>query len=180
MLKWFVFAGNEMAVKIGVVDTTFARVDLGAIACSAIAASGEDVRVVRVTVPGVKDLPVACKKLIDEESCASIVALGMPGPKPIDKMCAHEASLGIIHAQLLANKHILEVFVHEDEAESSRELVEICRDRVKKHSLHAVKLALGESLSKNAGLGLRQGKEDAGPVAEGFGLASGGASGFSH
>ena len=46
----------------------------------------------RVTVPGIKDLPVACKKLIEERHCGLVIALGMPGGKEKDLMCAHEAS----------------------------------------------------------------------------------------
>ena len=157
-----------MALKIGVADTTFSRVDLGAIALGAIRASGEDVEVVRVTVPGVKDLPVACKKLIEEDGCGVAMALGMPGAKPIDKMCAHEASLGLIQAQLLTNIHIVEVFVHEDEGNSESDLLSLCRERASKHAKNALALLLHpHSLAKGAGMGRRQGRPDAGPVAAG-------------
>ena len=50
------------------------------------------------------------------------MALGMPGPMPIDKTCSHEASQGLINVQLMVNKHIIEVFVHIDEAETEKEL----------------------------------------------------------
>ena len=53
------------------------------------------------------------------------MALGMPGPMQKDKMCAHEASTGLITAQLMTNKHILEVFVHEDEEEDPVELAKL-------------------------------------------------------
>ncbi|MFA6049068.1 MAG: riboflavin synthase [Candidatus Micrarchaeia archaeon] len=162
-----------MALKIGVADTTFSRVDLGAIAVASIRASGEDVEIVRATVPGVKDLPVACKKLIEEAGCGAAIALGMPGAKPMDKMCSHEASMGLIQAQLLTNAHIVEVFVHEDEARSESDLVEICRERAGKHAKNALALLLHpHSLAKGAGMGRRQGRPDAGPALSG--------SGFSH
>ncbi len=165
-----------MALKVGIADTAFSRVDLGAIAIGAINSSGENVAVVRATVPGVKDLPCACKKLIDEQGCNIVVALGMPGPKPIDKMCSHEASNGLIQAQLLTNTHILEVFVHEDEAGSERELLEICRQRAGKHALNALALALRPaSLAARAGTGRRQGKPDVGSI-----LVGGASSEFSH
>ena len=51
------------------------------------------------------------------------MVLGMPGAKEIDKMCAHEASQGLITAQLMTNIHIIEVFVHEDEGKDEKELV---------------------------------------------------------
>jgi len=35
-------------------------------------------------VPGVKDLPVASKILIEERGCDLVMALRMPGPKAID------------------------------------------------------------------------------------------------
>ena len=40
------------------------------------------------------------KILIEEENCDIVMALGMPGPMEKDKMCAHEASTGLIRAQL--------------------------------------------------------------------------------
>ena len=61
----------------------------------------------RYTVPGIKDLPIASKKLLEESECDIVMALGMPGSKPIDKQCAHEASTGLIRAQLMTNRHIL-------------------------------------------------------------------------
>ena len=103
------------------VDTMFARYDMGAEAvdelkqCPGSTASASRCR--RRTVPGFKDLGVACKKLIEEEGCAIVVALGMPGKAAIDQVCAHEASQGIMLAQLLTNTHVLEVFVHENEEE---------------------------------------------------------------
>ena len=55
-----------MGYQIGICDTMFARVDMFAIADRAIKDSGEDILVERYTVPGVKDLPVAAKKLFEE------------------------------------------------------------------------------------------------------------------
>jgi len=68
-----------------------------------------------------KDLPVACKILIEKKKCDIVMHLH-PGSQPIDKMCAHEASQGIIQAQLMTNMHIIEVFVHEDEGKDEEEL----------------------------------------------------------
>jgi hypothetical protein len=100
-------------MKIGVADTTFARVNMGAIAMDELRKRAS-VSVERVTVPGIKDLPVACKKLIEERKCGIVMALGMPGAQEKDRMCAHEASTGLITCQLLTNTHIIEVFIHED------------------------------------------------------------------
>lgn len=153
-------------VRIGVADTTFARVDMARFVLDELKSNFTDVRIERATVPGMKDLPVACKKLLDA-GCDACVALGMPGKEVLDKQCAHEASLGIIHAQLLTNKHIVEAFVHEDEARSEAELLKICENRARKHAINAVLLVKkpGE-LAKNAGRGLRQGKADAGAICE--------------
>lgn len=151
-----------MVKKIGIADTTFARGDMGGIAAKALDESGENIVVVRRTVPGIKDLPVECKKLLCDENCDIAIALGMPGGKKIDKQCAHEASLGIQMAMLMSNKHIIEVFVHEDEAENDRELAAIMKDRAKKHAINALNLLFHpDILQKNAGKGLRQGKENA-------------------
>ena len=82
---------------IGVVDTMFARYDMGAEAVESCPSAPATVpfTVVRRTVPGFKDLAVAAKKLIDEEGCRIVVALGMPGKEKVDKVCAHEASTGM-------------------------------------------------------------------------------------
>lgn len=119
----------------------------------------------RYTVPGVKDLPVACKKLIEEKGCDIVMALGMPGSEDIDKMCAHEASQGIILAQLLTNKHIIEVFVHEDEAKNDKELAWLAEKRTREHAQNVIKLLFHqEQLQREAGTGQRQGFPDVGAI----------------
>jgi riboflavin synthase len=129
---------------------------------------GTGYRIERYTVPGIKDLPVACKKLFDENECELVAALGMPGPKPIDKQCAHEASTGLINVQLMLNKHIIEVFVHEDEAEDDSELAELADQRARDHARSAYDLLFWpEALTRRAGRGVRQGKEDAGEAGGG-------------
>jgi riboflavin synthase len=151
--------------RIGVVDTTFSRVDMGGIAADELKRTGTGFKVERCTVPGVKDLPVAAKKLIEERGCEIVVALGMPGAQPIDKTCAHEASMGLIQVQLMTNRHIIEVFVHEDEAGSAKELARLAERRAREHAVNAYDLLFRpERLAANAGKGLRQGFEDVGPV----------------
>ena len=118
-----------------------------------------------MTVPGIKDLPVACKKLIEEKNCEIVMALGMPGGKEKDRLCAHEASQGLIMAQLMTNTHIIEVFVHEDEAKDDAELAWLAAGRTREHALNTVKLGLYQKeLQKEAGTGQRQGFEDSGPA----------------
>ncbi len=154
---------SKMA-KIGVVDTTFARADMGSIAVDELK-NNVSASIVRRTVPGVKDLPVACKKLLEEEGCDIVMALGMPGKEEIDKMCAHEASTGLINVQLLTNKHIIEVFVHEDEADSGKELKKLAENRTREHAHNVINLLFHpERLARDAGLGKRQGYSDAGPL----------------
>jgi riboflavin synthase len=151
-------------VKIGIVDTMFARVDMGAMAVDEIEKKYPELEIVRRTVPGVKDLPVECKALLDD-GCASCMAIGMVGGAPVDSVCAHEASQGIQQVKLLTNKHVIEVFVHEDEAWSEKEFHEICENRVRKHAHNAVLLVTKpEKLIEKAGKGIRQGKDDEGSV----------------
>jgi riboflavin synthase len=157
--------------KIGIVDTTFSRVNMGKEAVDELKSMGTGFRVVRRTVPGVKDLPVASKKLIEEEGCDIVIALGMPGREPIDKTCAHEASQGIIQAQLMTNTHILEVFVHMDEVSDDRSLVELAVRRTREHARNAYLLLFRpDELVKQAGTGQRQGFEDAGPAESSGGI----------
>ena len=151
--------------RVGIADTTFARYDMAKDAVDELRSRRDDVKIVRYTVPGIKDLPVACKKLFEEQNCDIVIALGMPGPKPIDKQCAHEASLGLMLVQLFTNKHIIEVFVHEDEAKDEKELKWLAERRAREHALNVIDLLYNPSnLVKNAGKGLREGFEDAGSI----------------
>ncbi len=151
--------------RIGVADTTFARVDMGAAAMDELRGMGTGFRIERYTVPGIKDLPVAAKKLLEERGCDIVIALGMPGAQAIDKTCAHEASSGLISVQLLTNKHIIEVFVHEDEAKDAKELAWLAERRAREHAANAFDLLFRpERLEANAGKGLRQGFDDVGPI----------------
>ncbi|MEM4367896.1 MAG: riboflavin synthase [Candidatus Anstonellales archaeon] len=146
---------------IAIVDTTFSRIDMGKIAITKLKQiySG---KFVRKTVPGIKDLPLACKKLLMNKEIDICIALGMPGKKKIDRLCAHEASLGLIIAQLMTNKPIIEVFIHESEANNDEELKQICKDRIEKHVENALNILFNEDvLIKNAGKGKRQGSKDA-------------------
>jgi len=151
--------------KIGIADTTFARFDMAKSAIDELQSHATGFKIMRYTVPGMKDLPVACKKLFDESNCDIVLALGMPGAQSIDKQCAHEASMGLIQTQLICNKHIIEVFVHEDEAKNEKELTWLTDRRVREHALNVLDLLFKpENLTKNAGKGLRQGFEDAGII----------------
>ncbi len=154
--------------RIGVVDTMFARVDMGAEAIDELRSCegyGAKFEVVRRTVPGFKDLGVECKRLIELDGCSMVVAIGMAGSAPVDQVCAHEASQAIMLAQLLTNTHVLEVFVHENESSDSLELAEICVQRARKHARNAYWLLYDrEQLTRRAGKGIRQGAVDAGPL----------------
>lgn len=151
--------------RIGIVDTTFARINMGDIAIDEIQSTRDHIKMKRTTVPGIKDLPVASKKMIDEHDCDIVMALGMPGGQPIDKQCAHEASAGLIQVQLLTNTHIIEVFVHEDEALDETELAWLAERRIREHAQNVLKLLFHPDwFIKHAGTGLRQGFDDAGPI----------------
>jgi riboflavin synthase len=153
---------------IGVVDTMFARFDMGAEAVDELTSfpgHGERFEVVHHTVPGFKDLGVEAKRMIEIDGCSIVIALGMPGRAAIDQVCAHEASQGIMLAQLLTNTHVLEVFVHENEEEDPERLAEVCVDRARKHALNAYWMLFEpEQLRRRAGQGVRQGYADAGPI----------------
>ncbi|MBA2869254.1 riboflavin synthase [Methanococcus maripaludis] len=152
-----------MTVKVGIADTTFARVDMASAAIKKLNEMTSNIKIIRYTVPGMKDLPVACKKLMEEQGCEITMALGMPGGKDKDKVCAHEASQGLMIAQLMTNKHIIEVFVHEDEAVNGKELDWLAKRRAEEHAENVYYMLFKpEFLQKSAGKGLRQGFEDAG------------------
>ncbi|MGC8816500.1 MAG: riboflavin synthase [Candidatus Hadarchaeum sp.] len=149
--------------RVGIVDTTFARYDMAGAAIDELKQLCS-VKVERRTVPGIKDLPVEAKKLLDEGNDI-VMVFGMPGAEPIDKQCAHEASLGLIMAQLLTNKHIIEVFVFADEAKSEKELAILAENRAREHARNVYRLLFKpEELTKLAGTGQREGGPDAGPL----------------
>jgi len=148
-------------MKIGIADTTFARVNMGRFAIDELK-KHSSVTIERYTVPGVKDLPVACKKLFEEYRCDICMALGMPGGKEKDRMCAHEASTGLIACQLMTNRHIIEVFVHEDEAADDAGLAWLAEQRTREHAVNVIKLMRPGTLEREAGTGQRQGFSDAG------------------
>lgn len=151
--------------RIGIADTTFARVDMGGIAIDEFRKLGTGFKIERYTVPGVKDLPVACKRLFNERQCDLVIALGMPGAQEIDKVCAHEASTGLIQVQLMVEKHVIEVFVHEDEAKDAKTLAFLAEQRTREHALNAYRILFKpEELTRMAGTGQRQGFKDAGRI----------------
>ena len=152
-------------MKIGICETTFARFDMATVAMDEIKGQISDITYIRRTVPGVKDLPVASKKLIEEEDCELVMAFGMPGPEEIDKICAHEASTGLIQAQLMTNTHIIEVFVHEDEGKDEKDLKVLAENRAIQHADNVVKMFFKpEKFRREAGMGMREGREDKGPL----------------
>ena len=149
--------------RVGIVDTTFSRFDMARAAIDELNQLCS-VKMERRTVPGIKDLPVEAKRLLDEGNDI-VMALGMPGAEPIDKQCAHEASLGLITAQLMTNKHIIEVFVYADEAKSEKELATLVENRAREHARNVYRLLFKpEELTKMAGTGQREGAPDAGPL----------------
>ena len=97
---------------------------------------------------------MAAKKLIEEDGCRIVVALGMPGKEKVDKVCAHEASTGIMTAQLMTNTPILEVFVHEDESDDPATLAMVFKNRSRDHARNAyLMLYEPEALVARAGPG---------------------------
>ncbi len=155
-------------ITIGVVDTMFARHDMGADALEELASCpghGETFNVLRRTVPGFKDLAVAAKLMIERDGASIVIACGMPGSADIDKVCAHEASQGLMQAQLMTSTPILEVFVYEDEADDDATLAMVFENRTKGHARNAYWLLFEpDQLVARAGRGIRQGFGDAGPL----------------
>ncbi|HKZ47545.1 MAG TPA: riboflavin synthase [Thermoplasmata archaeon] len=153
--------------RIGVVDTTFARFDMGAAAVDELRKASKPsdrLRIDRVVVPGIKDLPVAAKNLLDA-GCDLVIACGMVGGAEVDRQCALVADIGLQQAQLLAGKPILGVAVYEQEAKDERELAWLMDRRTREHAANAYQMLYRpEALLAKAGTGQRQGFADAGPI----------------
>ncbi|MEM4696228.1 MAG: riboflavin synthase, partial [Desulfurococcaceae archaeon] len=148
--------------------TTFARVDMAKYVIRILEKEIPGVEIIRYTVPGLKDIPVATRKLLIDEKCDGAITLGWVGADLTDKFTYLATSIGLIMLQILTGKHVIDVTVHEDEARDEKELYDIAIDRAVKHALNLVNLLKygREALSKFAGKGLRQGKPDVGPIIE--------------
>ncbi len=151
--------------RVGIVDTTFSRVNMAKIVIDELRNNLSNIQIIRYTVPGIKDIPVAAKKLIEEYNCDIVITLGWVGKTQTDKYSYLASSIGIILVQLLTNKHVIDVTVHEDESDNPKELLQIAMDRARKHARNIIALLKGrEALSRWAGTGRRQGGPDAGPI----------------
>lgn len=153
-----------MTYVVGIVDTTFARVDMAKYAIEIIEYNIPHVKIIRYTVPGIKDIPVAAKRILEKADIA--ITFGWVGPNLIDKYSYLAMSLGLIFVQILSGKHIIDVTVHEDESDDPAKLREIAIDRTKKHAQNLITLLLKgyDGLTPYAGKGLRQGNPDVGPI----------------
>ncbi len=153
-------------VKLAIIDTTFARLDMGAVAIDEIGKKfGKEVEIIRRTVPGMKDIAVEAKRLLDGGADIAL-ACGWVGGAELDAQCGNQASTAIMNAKLMTGKHILEAFVHESEAEGDEKaLAVITENRVREHAVNAVQLvARPDALIELAGTGQRQGGPDVGPL----------------
>ncbi|WP_290598182.1 MULTISPECIES: riboflavin synthase [unclassified Archaeoglobus] len=151
-------------MKIGIADTTFSRINMGKIAIDELKKISS-IPYERYTVPGIKDLPVAAKKLLEEKNCDIVITLGWVGRTQKDMFSYIVLSMGLVMVQLLTNKHVIDVTIHEDEAETEDELLMVAENRVREHVRNAVDLLVNpKRLQKLAGTGQRQGYPDVGPI----------------
>jgi riboflavin synthase len=122
-------------------------------------------RIIRHTVPGVKDIPAAAKRIIDL-GCDGVITLGWVGPGQVDKYSYLASSLGLIMLGVMTGKVIIDVTVHEDEAEKPEELKRIAVHRAKAHAENLVAMLKEgpQALTPKAGMGVRQGYPDVGPI----------------
>jgi riboflavin synthase len=150
--------------KVAIVDTTFARVDMGRYASDRLKSCGTGFTIARRTVPGIKDLPVAVRQSFRDGADLCMV-VGMPGKAEYDKVCAHEASTGLILAGVLEAKPVIECFVFEGEAGDGKELELLAKRRAEEHAENAYAMLFRpQDLTRKAATGQRQGFQDAGAV----------------
>ena len=151
--------------RIGVIDTTFSNIDTASIAIKEIKRLANQVTIRRYTVPGLRDIPLACKILIEREKCGIVLATGMVSRKGAEKQVENQAVQGIMMVQLQTGRHVITAFFDEHETRDKTKLYTIVVDRVRKHAQNSLKLlAVPESLTDYAGLGLRQGGRDVGQI----------------
>ena len=155
-----------MARCVGIVDTTFSRVDMYPIVYETLKRMLPGYRIIRYTVPGIKDLPGAAKRLITQEGCDGVITLGWVGKEQVDKYSYIASSIGLILVELLTDKIVIDVTIHEDEDPDPNELKNIALNRARKHAENLARLLHygPTSLSREAGTGRRQGRGDVGPL----------------
>ncbi|MFN7105049.1 MAG: riboflavin synthase [Pyrobaculum sp.] len=146
---------------VGIVDTTFARVDMGGIAVEELKNLMPDAVVRRITVPGVKNAVWGALRLI-KEGCDAVAVLGWVGPTQVDKYSYLATSIGLMQLQIATGVLVLDVTIHEEEGDEKK-LKEIAVDRTKKHMWNLVQILRGD-LGRYAGKGLRQGYPHAGEI----------------
>jgi len=154
-----------LVLKICVIDTTFARIDMGEIAVRELRKLLPSSQITRITVPGIKDLPGAVKRAFSDGLCDAAITFGWVGKREADKLSYLAMSVGLMMVQLMTDKLVLDVTVHEDEADNEKELYNITVDRVTKHCKNLVDMLTNPNeLIKNAGKGKRQGYPDVGSI----------------
>jgi len=150
-------------MRVGIVDTTFARVDMARYAIEELQKINPKIIIERWTVPGIKNIPWAIKKLLTDKECDAGIVFGWVGKSLTDKLSYLVFSIAITNIQLETGKPIIDVTVHEDEAEDEKELLAIAIDRSRKHARNLI-LMMRNELIRWAGMGLRQGRPDVGPI----------------
>ncbi len=152
-------------VRICIVDTTFARVDMARRAIAVLKQLMPDAQIFRRTVPGLKDVPVEVLRMFEEYECDAGMVFGWVGPTLTDKITYAAYSIAMQLVQLKLGKHVIDVTVHEDEAGDEESLLSIAIDRAEKHAYNLYLLLRNpEELSRLAGTGRRQGYPDVGSL----------------
>lgn len=150
--------------RIGIVDTSFARFDMASSAIDQLHTQGRGFQVVRYTVPGIKDLAAGARILFDQ-GCDLVMALGMVGRQTVDKDCALAADFGLQLVQAQTGRHVIGVMVHEEEAPDDEKLAWLFDRRTREHSVNAYDLLFRpKAIRARAGTGQREGYADAGPI----------------
>ncbi|MEB3757352.1 MAG: riboflavin synthase [Desulfurococcales archaeon] len=153
-----------MAGCVAVIDTMFSRVDMGSIAYKVLREELTSYKIERWTVPGAKDLPGAARRAIDR-GCDAVITLGWIGKREADRITYAVSSMGLVLLGVLTGKIIIDVTVHEDEADDPSDLKRIAEERARDHAVNlALLLKDPHALVRNAGKGIRQGYPNAGPL----------------
>ncbi len=151
--------------KIGIVDTAYSRVDMAKVVCNFFRQNelkiGNNIEIIRATVPGHKELAVGALSLFEKNDCDVCIVFGWVGPKESDLVSAHEAALAIAFGKVKVSRHILECFVFESQHEETA-LKDIATNRAIAHMKSALSIVSDDSLSSiKSSIGDREGDENA-------------------
>lgn len=122
---------------LGVVDTVNSRYDAGAHA-ERILGDERGVTVRRETVPDCSNLPLGCKRLVEDAGCDLVLALSVLENRRLPKTALRATYDKLLDVETETDTPILKVFAYEDEMRSADDVLELVENRIASYCADAL------------------------------------------